>query len=303
MRKYRCLSVSVACLALLTLMQRAPLLAVSSETRVLELVNNERARAGVPPLVANSRLVASARKYALYLGQACFFGHVGPDGSTLVTRNVDAGYRDAIWLGENIAAGYSSPESVVDAWMKSSAHRSNILDPNFTETGISNVDVGGSPYCHYWVQEFGLRNGSFPGRISVDPRVARREERSPVSASDKGVVSAGGLQGKRRDARSEPVGKKIPVITGIKPTRATQGAVVAITGCGFGVSGKLRFGGLVANAEFWSDTMVICHVPKGAISAGVTVANSSGIISRGVGFRVITRAPSPLTPQKHTKFD
>ena len=37
------------------------------------------------------------------------------------------GYSYSTW-GENIAAGYASPESVVDGWMNSEGHRANILN-------------------------------------------------------------------------------------------------------------------------------------------------------------------------------
>ena len=51
--------------------------------------------------------------------------------------------------GENIAFGYSSPESVVSAWMNSESHRVNILSAMYTDLGVGYVAEGG-----YWTQWF-----------------------------------------------------------------------------------------------------------------------------------------------------
>jgi len=54
--------------------------------------------------------------------------------------------------GENIAAGQTTPEEVVQAWMNSEGHRANILNPNYTAIGVGYVK-GGS-YGSYWTQDF-----------------------------------------------------------------------------------------------------------------------------------------------------
>ena len=51
--------------------------------------------------------------------------------------------------GENIAAGHTTPEWVVDAWMNSEGHRTNILEKSFTHMGIGHVARG-----NYWTQMF-----------------------------------------------------------------------------------------------------------------------------------------------------
>ena len=59
-------------------------------------------------------------------------------------------------VGENIAAGYASPEAVMSGWMNSSGHRANILNCNFTEIGVGYAyaanDPGTIQYRHYWTQ-------------------------------------------------------------------------------------------------------------------------------------------------------
>jgi uncharacterized protein YkwD len=57
------------------------------------------------------------------------------------------------WMGENIAYGYPTVSTVMEAWMASSGHRANILRPQFTHVGIGvKRDASGR---RYWVQNFG----------------------------------------------------------------------------------------------------------------------------------------------------
>jgi uncharacterized protein YkwD len=133
---------------------------VDFEQRVIEIVNQTRAGAGLAPVAANPLLATSARRYASYMASASFFGHNGPDGSTLVTRDEAAGYGGWLFLGENLAGGQTTPEQVVDAWMNSPSHRENILSSNARELGVGYVYQPGSTYGHYWVQEFGARSGA-----------------------------------------------------------------------------------------------------------------------------------------------
>lgn len=122
--------------------------------QVLLLVNRERSSRGLPTLSENVTLRAEAEEYACELIQYDYFAHVNPiTGSTLGDRALSAGY-DYLVVGENLAAGQTTPEQAVTDWMNSPGHRANILDERFTEIGIA-VRVGGD-YGVYWVQEFGV---------------------------------------------------------------------------------------------------------------------------------------------------
>lgn len=127
----------------------------ANEQRVVDLVNAERAKTGLPSLTVSAELTNSARAYASYMASANFFAHVGPDGSTLATRDQAAGYTGWTFLGENLAAGQSTAESAMSGWMASPTHRANILSASPREIGVGFV-TGGS-YGYYWVQEFGTR--------------------------------------------------------------------------------------------------------------------------------------------------
>jgi uncharacterized protein YkwD len=116
----------------------APVVASSLERQAFNLINSERARNGLQPLVWDGELCRVARLHSENMGRQNFFDHEGPDGTNLLDR-VTA--RGIMWrsLGENIAynQGHDDPAGVaVDQWMHSSKHRANILRGNFTHSAI-----------------------------------------------------------------------------------------------------------------------------------------------------------------------
>lgn len=118
---------------------------------VLELVNAERTKYGHVPLKWDDSLAELAEEHCRDMIERDFFAHDNPDGETPFDRMKNAGI--AYWTaGENIAAGQSSPQAVVDAWLNSPGHRKNILNEDFEYMGVSAVK-GGS-YGIYWAQEF-----------------------------------------------------------------------------------------------------------------------------------------------------
>jgi len=130
--------------------------------RVIELVNQERARNGLGPVWENGALTGAAESYALDMATADFFSHTGLDGSTLTSRAGVAGYTGWTWLGENIAAGQSTADQVFQAWMNSPGHRANILSSKAREIGIGHALTATSRYRHYWAMELGDRPGAAP---------------------------------------------------------------------------------------------------------------------------------------------
>lgn len=48
---------------------------------------------------------------------------------------------------ENLSRAAAGPQAVVDAWLKSSGHRANLLDPALTELGVGCVLDGGQMLC------------------------------------------------------------------------------------------------------------------------------------------------------------
>ncbi|NSL52708.1 transporter [Bacillus sp. P2(2020)] len=123
------------------------------EREVFLLVNEERKKAGLPGLVFDEELSVVAEEKSRDMAENDYFDHQSPTyGSPFeMMEFFGIKYRTA---GENIAAGYQTPENVVKAWMNSPGHRANILNKNFKQIGIGYVKVPGSEYVTYWTQMF-----------------------------------------------------------------------------------------------------------------------------------------------------
>lgn len=117
--------------------------------QVIDLVNKERAKAGLSPLKESAAASSAAAVRAKEI--AVNFSHTRPDGSGFSTALQQSGatFRGA---GENIAYGQRTPEAVMDSWMNSSGHRANILSKSFTTIGVGYYQDGNG--TGYWTQLF-----------------------------------------------------------------------------------------------------------------------------------------------------
>ncbi len=118
---------------------------------VLVLVNQERANVGAPALTWNGPLAAVAQAHSADMAARNFFAHNNPDGQTPFDRMAAAGITYTA-AAENIAAGYADANAVMNGWMNSPGHKTNILNATYTEIGIG-VKQGGS-FGTYWTQNF-----------------------------------------------------------------------------------------------------------------------------------------------------
>ncbi len=117
--------------------------------RVVELVNEERAKAGLNPVTLRKNISAAAQVRAQETEVS--FSHTRPDGTKFTTALAQAGvtYRGA---GENIAWGQRTPEQVMNGWMNSAGHRANILNEKFTSIGVGYYQNAAG--TNYWTQLF-----------------------------------------------------------------------------------------------------------------------------------------------------
>lgn len=104
-----------------------------------------------PPLRANRLLADTAQAHADDMATRNFFGHTGSDGSRVAERVSRTGYAWS-WLGENLAAGYDSPDAVVAALVDSPRHCSTLMNRRSTQIGISYSYGPATMYRHYWGQ-------------------------------------------------------------------------------------------------------------------------------------------------------
>ncbi|MER6995223.1 CAP domain-containing protein [Streptomyces sp. NPDC000410] len=117
--------------------------------KVVQLVNSERGKVGCSPLTVNAKLTKAAEAHSKDMAAHKNMSHTGSDGSNPGDRITRAGYQWSSY-GENVAYGYETPESVMQAWMSSPGHKRNILDCSFKEIGVALAQPN-----NYWSQEFG----------------------------------------------------------------------------------------------------------------------------------------------------
>ena len=136
------------------------------ETEIIRLVNAYRRANGVHALAVSGQLNAAADLHSLDMvaignqyGPLAGLQHLlyGSPRPRLDDRLDAVGYDNWTRLlryGENIALGFTSAADVVAAWISSPSHRQNILNPRYTQTGVSiRTDAWGN---HFFTQEFGV---------------------------------------------------------------------------------------------------------------------------------------------------
>ena len=117
--------------------------------QVVELVNQERTKAGLNAVTLDQNIASAALVRAKEIETS--FSHTRPNGSKFSTALTEQGvtFKGA---GENIAWGQKSPEAVMQAWMNSEGHRANILNKNFTKIGVGYYQNAAGR--NFWTQLF-----------------------------------------------------------------------------------------------------------------------------------------------------
>jgi uncharacterized protein YkwD len=124
---------------------------------VVCLINQQRRSRGLPGLRESPRLNRSAQGWTNVMVTHRDFSH----GADFAARISAVGF-DWSNVGENIATGYATPTAVVKAWMASTGHCQNILNPvyRYVGTGVSDNSISGySTLAGTWTQDFGLLMG------------------------------------------------------------------------------------------------------------------------------------------------
>lgn len=148
----------VSCAATKHVSERKNIKAVPStgfEKLFLSKVNIVRSKAkkcgdkyfpAAPALTLNHTLSKAAQKHSQDMSKYQFLEHTSSNGDTLVERMQDVNY---MWsaVGENIAHNQNSIEQVIEDWLSSPGHCSNIMSADYTQTGIAIVNK-------YWTQVY-----------------------------------------------------------------------------------------------------------------------------------------------------
>lgn len=122
---------------------------------MLERVNAIRSGIGLRPLELDPRLTVAAQAHAQDMLARSYYNHVSPEGTSPRRRVQAAGFVADV-AAENIAAGQTSVEDALGAWMHSTDHRRNLLDARLTHIGIG-MALGSYEHRYkvLWVQDFG----------------------------------------------------------------------------------------------------------------------------------------------------
>ena len=110
------------------------------EIKMLEMVNRERAKEGLPPLKADAEMTRVARAHSRDMFARGYFAHNSPEGKTPFDRMRAANVK-FIAAGENLALAQTL-EIAHTNLMNSPGHRANILHPSFGRLGIGVLDGG-----------------------------------------------------------------------------------------------------------------------------------------------------------------
>lgn len=110
------------------------------EAKMLALVNEERAKAGLKLLKSDPELLPVARAHSRDMFARSFFAHQNKDGKLPSDRIREAGVR-FLTAGENLALG-PTLQRCHRGLMESPGHRANILSPAFGRVGIAVLDGG-----------------------------------------------------------------------------------------------------------------------------------------------------------------
>lgn len=136
---------------------------------IINLVNQERTKNGLSPLVLSSELSTAATTKASDMFAKNYWAHISPTGTTPWVFIKDAGY-DYLYAGENLARDFNFSKEVVEAWMNSSTHKANILKPEYTDLGLAimNGKMNGQETTLV-IQEFGSRNKYIANQENYTP--------------------------------------------------------------------------------------------------------------------------------------
>ena len=117
---------------------------MSEEAELILLMNRIRRSRGIPVLSLFPPLSEAAKVRAREASVR--WSHTRPDDSAWYTAG------GGIAMAENLAKGYSTPETVCDAWMASPSHASIILEPSYRYCFVGCfTDPRG---IRYWSAEF-----------------------------------------------------------------------------------------------------------------------------------------------------
>ena len=149
--------------------------------QTVDLVNAHRATLGLRQLAVGSALQAAAVWKARHMAKYGYMAHddPAPPVARSVTERMAACGVTGGW-GENIAAGYPTPESVFNGWLGSPGHRANIENPNYVSMGAGAASSATGQV--YWAHTFSSSGSGSPPAPPPPPPPPPAPVPAPVPA-------------------------------------------------------------------------------------------------------------------------
>ncbi len=166
--------------------------------KMIDLVNAERRKAGVPELVAKDELMDVAMMRAAET--ALYWSHTRPDGSSSCSASL---FSD----GENASMGNFSAEMINNSLVNSPGHYATMIREKYAYAGYGFVQIYEGSMCvgGYWVQVFSTANKYYEDGFDL----YHPENNKPVQW-DKMTI------GQRKDYTADFTAKVNPEILSLK---------------------------------------------------------------------------------------
>jgi len=118
----------------------------SVESDIIHMINNIRADRGLQLLNPNPILGSIARSRSQDMINRGYFSHSTPEGKSLSDILIENGVMYAC-IAENLSQAsppsWGSPNIIINLWMNSSLHRTNLLNPHYGQLGLGVADGNG----------------------------------------------------------------------------------------------------------------------------------------------------------------
>ncbi|MGE5264777.1 MAG: CAP domain-containing protein [Acidobacteriota bacterium] len=133
---------------------------IGFERRLLTLVNEARIARGLPPLRTSDGLTRAARLHSNDMAARQRLDSIDPTGRTPLLRAQSAGYAQPQFIVEDIGAGFSSPDSFVNALLANPASAANLMNGDANEIGVGyGFARQDQSFRHYWTIDLGKQSG------------------------------------------------------------------------------------------------------------------------------------------------
>jgi uncharacterized protein YkwD len=127
--------------------------------KMIELINIERQVYGIPPLEYSSKLERAAIHHSTDMATHNICSHELSNGAPFYKNVFNCGY-PVCAVAENVAAGLSTAVDAFESMFSSPEHRPNLMNPDFTQIGVSEIVNAKSSNRYFWALEFGAPTSS-----------------------------------------------------------------------------------------------------------------------------------------------